>query len=195
MICRFFVFFFFSISPSPNYIPKIERIAGISFTLLYNVGVFPEYVERAAMNENPGDNKLEVLKDFLKQEYVLVHLNPKGDGVVIPDHLASDASVTLKLSRYFRGNMELTGERVTADLLFGGSYFTCIIPIDAIWSCTSEDGQNPIWIQSAPPEVAKKVQAIAQEDAIERRDLFEARENSENGEKRLPRKGHLRRVK
>ena len=157
------------------------------------------------MIDTPGQNKLDTLKEFLKQEYVLVHLNPKCEDVVIPEHLAADASVTLKLSRYFRGNMDVTEERVEAELLFGGTYFTCVIPLKAIWSCTSEDGNNPIWIQSAPPEVSKKFQALAQEDAIERREGFleaEAAEKDsadedteESSEKKLPRKGHLRRIK
>ena len=158
------------------------------------------------MIDTPGQNKLDTLKEFLKQEYVLVHLNPKCKDVVIPDHLAADASVTLKLSRYFRGTMDVTEERVEAELLFGGSYFTCVIPLDAIWSCTSEDGDNPIWIQSAPPEVSKKFQALAQEEAIERREDFLAAEaaaadsdeevdTEESTTKKLPRKGHLRRIK
>ncbi len=91
------------------------------------------------------------------ETYVLVHFDPKNKDVIIPTHLSNDPSVTLKLSRYFRGNLEINEDRVAADLLFSGTYFTCVIPYEAIWGCTSEGGENIIWPESTPEEVLRNI--------------------------------------
>lgn len=102
--------------------------------------------------------KHENLIRFLdSDEFVLVHVNPKNKDLVVPEYLTKDPSVTLKLSRYFRGKLEVGNEVVEVDLLFGGKYFTCVIPYDAIWGCTSEKGENVIWPESTPEEVLKSI--------------------------------------
>ena len=123
-------------------------------------------------------------------DYVLVHLNPKNKDLIVPDHLAQDPSVTLKLSRYFRGQLEINEDGISAELLFGGSYFTCSIPYDALWGCTSEQGENIIWPESTPEEVLKGIlETAAQATGID------STEYEVDDSKDLPKKGHLRRVK
>lgn len=96
--------------------------------------------------------KFKALSELLEQEYVLVHLLTGAEGVCLPDYLKSGPNVTLKISRWFRGGMDITEERICADLLFNGSYFTCFIPLPAIWGATSAKGENIIWPDSMPPE-------------------------------------------
>lgn len=139
--------------------------------------------------------KLENLNRFLdSDDYVLVHLDPKNRDLMVPDHLAGDPSITLKLSRYFRGSLELNDDLISAELLFGGEYFTCVIPYDSIWGCTSESGENIIWPESTPEDVLKTILDTAETPDQELADDDET-ETAEDSKKELPKKGHLRRVK
>lgn len=111
--------------------------------------------------QNLDAEKLKTLNRYLLDEYVLVHINPKAPEVILPDNLLAQPTVTLKLSRLFRGNMQIKTDKVEAELLFGQNYFDCIIPFNAMWGLTTFKGENIIWGQSAPqPEV--QTQAAAQ---------------------------------
>jgi stringent starvation protein B len=112
-----------------------------------------------AENSSP---KYFTLKRVLEEEYVLVHINTAGEGLVLPSHLLVDDSVSLKLSRYFRGAMEVTTEKITAELLFNGSYNSCVIPMDAIWGCHSQRGNTAFWAESAPSSIINSLMVAAQ---------------------------------
>ncbi len=122
-------------------------------------------------------------------DYALAHINTAAPGVKLPPHLCKNPSVTLKLSRLFRGGMELTHEKVVADLLFSGDYFTCVLPLPAIWGLTSEKGENLIWPESAPKEMLEEILAAAPETS------GKTPEEQAGNTRKLPSKGHLRRVK
>jgi stringent starvation protein B len=115
------------------------------------------------MNNLPPSHKqkYDTLIAYLQGDHALVHVNPKLPGVQLPPQLAGRASVSLKLSRLFRGYLEIGEDKITADLLFGGRYFTCIVPLDAMWSCTSARGENVIWPESTTPEVLQELAASA----------------------------------
>ena len=57
-----------------------------------------------------GKEKYETINLFLEEEFVLVHLDSNKKGVVLPIHLMGNGTVTLKLSRLFRGGIEVTKE-------------------------------------------------------------------------------------
>jgi stringent starvation protein B len=108
-----------------------------------------------------GKEKYETINLFLEEEYVLVHLDSNKKGVVLPSHLMGNGTVTLKLSRLFRGGIEVTKEQILADLLFGDAYFSCTIPLAAVWGITGYKGNNVIWPESTPPEVLEKIATSA----------------------------------
>lgn len=139
------------------------------------------------------EDKHTALDRNLEGEYVLVHLNTSDDLLVIPEHLKVKSTITLKLSRWFRGATALYEDRIDADLLFDGTYFSCSMPLRAVWGLTAADGQHMVWPESAPPDVIISLlnpQLYAQ--AKKRQDRSTAgKEKSE----RMPTKGHLRRVK
>jgi stringent starvation protein B len=96
--------------------------------------------------------KRKGLERFLDGEYVLVQVIPSIKGVDLPPHLKVLPSVTLKLSRLFRGKMEIDNDKIVADLLFNGSYYTCIFPYAAIWSATGADNECIKWEEKSPIE-------------------------------------------
>jgi stringent starvation protein B len=123
-----------------------------------------------AENSSP---KYFTLKRLLEEEYVLVHINTGSDNLALPSHLMVDETVSLKLSRYFRGAMEVTTEKITAELLFNGSYNSCVIPLAAIWGCHSQRGNTAFWPESAPEGVVKSIMASASQALAESNDTAE----------------------
>ena len=101
---------------------------------------------------SPADQKTTIER-LLDDEQVLVHINPATPGVVIPPHLSENRTVTLRLSRFFKGDISLSEEQVTAELLFGPEYFTCSLPWECIWGASSIRGQEYIWAEAAPEEI------------------------------------------
>ena len=125
------------------------------------------------------------LNRLLEDEYALVHLDPGVDGVVVPRHLSAGPTVTLKVSRLFRGALVVEDERFVADLLFGGDYFTCVVPFGAIWGLTSATGSNVMWPEDTPEEVREKLVQPQPAPA----------KVASGGEPTEKKRGHLRRVK
>jgi len=137
---------------------------------------------------NTVKEKQVTINKLLDEEYVLVHLNPKTSGLVVPDYLLHDPSVTLKLSRYFRGELDVQEDEIVAELLFSGSYSTCKIPYTAIWGCTSQKGKNIIWPESTPDDVLKSILDTAQSEPPQVVKKFQSVSEKKK-------QGHLRRVK
>lgn len=102
--------------------------------------------------DTAADQKATIER-LLDDEQVLVHINPTTKGVVIPPHLSENRTVTLRLSRFFKGELYLDDQKVTAELLFGPEYFTCVLPWECIWGASSIRGQEYIWAESAPDEI------------------------------------------
>jgi len=101
--------------------------------------------------------KIEKINAYLEEEYMLIHFDARKSGIIIPEHLKNNPTVTLKLSFRFQGGLEVTADRIWASLSFSGKFFDCYIPISAIWGATSSSGANTIWPEDAPPEVMIQV--------------------------------------
>lgn len=142
--------------------------------------------------ENTLDQRTTVER-LLDDEQVLVHINPMAPGVLVPDHLGRNQSVTLRLSRFFRGELVTDEERVSADLLFGDQYFTCLIPWNSIWGASSVKGEEFLWAEAAPPQIIDIV--MAQQEQL--RASAEQKKHSPTPPppKRRGDTSHLRRVK
>lgn len=89
--------------------------------------------------------KHDTICRLLEEEHVLVHLDSQVPGVVLPAHLRSNPMVLLKLSRLFRGATAVEEDRVVAELLFNGVYFTCVIPFEAVRALSGAKGTTVLW--------------------------------------------------
>jgi hypothetical protein len=145
--------------------------------------------------ETSADQKTTIER-LLDDEQVLVHINPSAPGVSIPSHLCENRTVTLRLSRFFKGDLTIDDSKVTAELLFGPEYFTCVLPWEAIWGASSIRGQEFIWAEAAPDEILQMF--LAQRDDRQ----ATAQRSSERSSRPLPSSSaagrstsHLRRVK
>jgi stringent starvation protein B len=105
--------------------------------------------------------KQKAITHGLEGQFVLVHFDPHAKGVKVPEFLLDRPSVTLKLSYFFKKILHVTPEKVTAELLFGDVYHTCLIPYEAIWGVAREGEGLMMWPASVPPEVAQILGATA----------------------------------
>lgn len=144
-------------------------------------------------DKDSASDQKTTIERLLDDEQVLVHINPSTDGVVIPPHLLGNKTVTLRLSRFFKGDLSLDDEKVTAELLFGPEYFTCILPWNCIWGASSIRGQEYLWAESAPDEILQMF--LSQRD--ERRTIMSRQDRYMPPPAMKPRRTatHLRRVK
>ncbi len=145
--------------------------------------------------ENLPDQRTTIER-LLEDEQVLVHVNPAAVGVELPPHLRDSRTVTLRLSRYFKGELFTDESKVIAELLFGSSYFSCVIPWKAIWGASSIRDEEFLWAEAAPPDILELALAQQQRQATSK--VAQRGEHSKQsagvaGQKKSG--SHLRRVK
>jgi hypothetical protein len=137
------------------------------------------------------------IERLLLDEQVLVHINPLTPGLVLPEHLRDSRTVTLRLSRFFKGELFTDEQKVSAELLFGSTYFTCVIPWAAIWGASSIREEEYLWPDAAPPEIVELAMAQQQRQALastKTSSTSEGRATVDTGPAKRS-AGHLRRVK
>lgn len=135
-------------------------------------------------------NQQSTIERLLNDEQVLVHINPSFEGVVIPAYLMDNRTVTLRLSRYFKGRLSTNDREISAELLFGPSYFVCSIPWGSIWGASSVRGEEFVWTEATPPEILHLV--LSQEERNAEMERREVRPRLKTPRTAV---GHLRRVK
>ncbi len=149
------------------------------------------------MSANPRSREKQITLDrFLQDDHAMLHIVPSRPGVEIPEHLIEQTTVTLKVSRLFRGRLTITeGVGIEAELLFSNEYFTCKVPFDAIWAVTSSSGQMRMWPEDTPEEILASLAAPAGATSMENVSAAEsddAKSSAVGAEKKRP---ALRRVK
>ena len=106
------------------------------------------------------DTVLEVkdaLERALEDQEVFIHLNGEAEGVSLPETLAGNSNVTLKLSYHYRGPLTISDSLVSADLLFPEGAHTCEVPIEHIWGITRISGESMFWPEHAPRQVLEEM--------------------------------------
>lgn len=83
------------------------------------------------------EDKRALLEAMLERGMVLVTLDARRPGVIVPERLAGDPALGLNLSWRFGLPMELGEWGVRATLTFGGVPIACSLPWNAIWAVRS----------------------------------------------------------
>ena len=143
-------------------------------------------------SEACSDQKRTIEK-LLNDEQVLVHINPQCQGVMIPNYLFENRTVTLRLSRFFKGALSTDDDKISAELLFGQDYFSCQIPWSSIWGASSIRGEEYIWAEAAPEEILEMVLSHKEEKRAGSRRGSDSAYVTPRASR--PNPGHLRRVK
>lgn len=98
-------------------------------------------------------NKKEKIEELTKFEYLMLHIRPDINGVSLPKTLMAQKTVALKISQYFVNPLIIDESGIKIELLFDNESFPCIIPYEAIWACTTVDGEHTFWEEGLPKEL------------------------------------------
>ncbi|MCB0321939.1 MAG: hypothetical protein KDD69_00150 [Bdellovibrionales bacterium] len=107
----------------------------------------------ASENELIRRKKRRCFDEWMAGDHVLIQLDARRADVEVPAHLKDNPALTLKLSYRFQGEVTQDDDKVTAYLKFGGEYYCCVVPWDAVWGMTAGDGNSQVWPEHVPREV------------------------------------------
>src|SRR5688500_2449421 len=109
------------------------------------------------MSDKLTQEKRSLLLKLLEEGVVMIHLDARQEGVMVPERFREDPHLRLNLDYAFRIPDFSVGEvEVKASLSFSGRPYPCLIPFLAIWGMSShKTGQSVIFPESLPLEVAQ----------------------------------------
>lgn len=106
---------------------------------------------------------LDIVSQWLSLGFVLITLDARRDGVVVPDYMRSDYNLTLRFGYDLKPpifDLTLDADSIRGTLSFHQTSFHCTIPWTAVYQVTL--GDNGAFFPSlAPPELSKKLEEIA----------------------------------
>ncbi|MEC7525888.1 MAG: ClpXP protease specificity-enhancing factor SspB [Myxococcota bacterium] len=145
--------------------------------------------------ETPPPKK-DVARALLLRGSVLVHLDPRTRGVVVPPWLAKQPQLVLQVGLDLPvpiPDLRVDDEGVFGTLSFNRSPFTCSVPWDAVFALFGEDGMGMVWPEDLPTEIADEVQQAIDKSAGPKLRSIEGGAGDEPPKSR-PARPHLRSV-
>lgn len=156
--------------------------------------------------------KLEAMREIMDGGIVMVHLDPRKDGVQVPARFRGDAVLRLNFAYGFKlPALTIDDEGIYAILNFQGERAACNIPWSAVFALTSPDldHHGRLWPEDVPQEVVSELVAQASRTQLREVSVTEGAGETTRPDKPSPRaktepqeppsapraKGHLRVVK
>jgi hypothetical protein len=127
-------------------------------------------------DEPTNQQKRRELLRMLERGLVMVHLDPRAIGVVVPDRYKSGPVLKLQIAYGFRlPALEIDEEGVFAVLSFKGANFGCTLPWESIYALTMPDEADTgvAWTDAMPHELRPVFEEDQAEESNDRSDLFE----------------------
>lgn len=100
----------------------------------------------------------------MTQGNVFVHLDPRTEGVVVPQWYRTEPQLVLQVG--FDMPVPIPDLRIDEDGLFGTlsfnrSPFTCMVTWDAVFALAGDDGRGMVWPESMPIEITQEIEREA----------------------------------
>ena len=93
------------------------------------------------------------IESELQKGKLLVHLDPRKEGVRVPEELMNQPVLGLNFSRHFPfANTEVGPVALSASLSFGGVRYDCVVPYDAIFCVTQTASREQTWFSESLPD-------------------------------------------
>jgi stringent starvation protein B len=120
-------------------------------------------------NELINRQKRKQLEVMLASGIVMVHLDPRCDGVEVPEQFADDPVLRLNLAYGFNlPRFDIDDDGVFAVLSFSGCNFGCTLPWESIFAMTSpDDPEGSVWPESVPAELRISPPSVARLRLVE----------------------------
>mgnify|MGYP001068857069 CR=1 FL=1 len=107
--------------------------------------------------------KRDAMLELLDRGLVMVHLDPRYEGVLVPEWLRGDATLRLNIAYGFNlPALEVDEEGIYAVLSFSGQNHGCTIPWAAVFALTlpQEQHDGQVWPESLPSELIETMAAV-----------------------------------
>ncbi len=117
-----------------------------------------------AEDPKPLPPKLDVARYLLAQGSLFVHLDPRMDGVVVPDWYRSEPQLVLQIGFEMPvpiPDLAVSSEGIYGTLSFNRSPFTCQVEWDAVFALAGDDGRGMVWPDSMPNEISQEIEREA----------------------------------
>ncbi len=121
------------------------------------------------MSATSHEQKRETMVQLLDRGLVMVHLDPRVDGVKVPEWFKSDPTLRLNIAYGFNlPALDIDEEGIYAVLSFSGVDHGCNLPWESVFAITRPDAQHEgrMWPESLPPELVETMSAMA--EAVEK---------------------------
>lgn len=105
--------------------------------------------------------KKDVALALLERASVFVHLDPRGEAVVVPPWLKKQPQLVLQIGLNMAvkiPDLEVGDEAVCCTLSFSRRPHYCYVPWEAVYALVGEDGRGMVWPEDIPPEVSSQAQ-------------------------------------
>jgi hypothetical protein len=110
------------------------------------------------MDESPQlPPKKDVANALLQGPSVFVHLDPRREGVLVPNWLRNQPQLVLQIGLNMAvriPDLDVGDEGIGCTLSFNRSPFWCFMPWTAVYGLVGEDGRGMIWPDDVPSELA-----------------------------------------
>jgi hypothetical protein len=106
-------------------------------------------------------DKKVVAETLLTKGNVFLHLDPRKEGVVVPDWLRDQLQLVLQIGRDLPiriPDLDVGDDGVSATLSFNRSPFTCWVPWDSLFAMVGDNGRGMVWMRDMPAEIAAEIE-------------------------------------
>jgi len=140
--------------------------------------------------ERPLPPKLDVARYLLDQGSLFVHLDPRIEGVVVPQWYRSEPQLVLQIGFDMPvpiRDLQVDAEGICGTLSFNRSPFTCRVQWDAVFALAGDDGRGMVWPDSMPDEITQEIEREAGRQPppapVEERPSLRVLPSAESGER------------
>ncbi len=113
---------------------------------------------------HPLPAKKDVALALLERASVYVHLDPRQDGVVVPENFRKQAQLVLQIGHQMIvriPDLRLDDDGMSCTLSFNREPFYCVVPWGSVFAMIGDDGvQGMVWPDDVPLEVSRNARAI-----------------------------------
>lgn len=96
---------------------------------------------------------------LLEKASVFVHLDPRVEGVLVPDWFAQKTDLVLQMGLNLTvpiPDLHVDDEGISGTLSFNRTPYFCRMPWPAVYALVGENGRGMMWPDDIPPEVAAR---------------------------------------
>lgn len=119
---------------------------------------------------SPHPSKKEVALSILENGNLLIHLDPRRAGVVVPPSLRALPRLTLEVGYRMAvriPDLVVDDAGISATLSFNRSPSWCSLPWSSVFALVGKDGQGMVWQEDVPPDHAEEDASAAGGTAVE----------------------------